>query len=85
MASETGIEPSLLERVDGLLGKYGDLDHCADEVIDAHIAKIALGCPGVPLGILQQCEIEAYARGYSISCSPKGAFPYFIGPYSGGR
>jgi hypothetical protein len=65
------VEPSLIERVDGLLGKYGDLDHCADEVIDAHIAKIALGCPGVPLGILRQCEIEAYARGYSRALALK--------------
>lgn len=72
MTSKTKVEPSLLERVYGLLGKYGDLDQRADEVIDAYIAKIALECPGVPLGVLRQCEIEASARGYSRALALKG-------------
>jgi len=64
MTSKTKAQ-TLRERVESLLGQYGDLDGRADEAIDAYVAKAALDCPGIPLGVLRQCEFEAYARGYS--------------------
>ena len=55
--------PTLRDQVESLLGQYEDLDRRADEAIDTYIA--GLRCPGVPLGVVRQCEFEGYARGYS--------------------
>jgi hypothetical protein len=64
MASKAKAQ-TLRERVESLLGQYGNLDRRADEAIDAYVANTALECPGIPLGVLRQCEFEAHARGYS--------------------
>jgi hypothetical protein len=56
---------TLRKQVENLLEQYGNIDRCADEAIDAYVAKAALESPGIPLGVLRQCEFEANARGYS--------------------
>jgi len=58
---------TLRDQVDRLLGKYIALDQTADDLIDAYVSDVALKCPGIPPGVVRQCEFEIHARGYSRS------------------
>ena len=55
---------SLGEQVDELVCEYADITNRIDMVIDAHISNVAHVCPGVPIGVLKQCEITARSNGF---------------------
>jgi hypothetical protein len=50
--------------VERLIAEYIRLDQRADDAIDAYVDGLKLKCPGVPTGVLRQCEFEARALGY---------------------
>jgi hypothetical protein len=37
-------------------------------VVERHLDKVAAECPGVPPGVLQQCEVGAFARSNYCLC-----------------
>ena len=43
-------------RIDEMLATYAELDHEAHELLDLHVAAYVAMNPGVPSGVIKQCE-----------------------------
>ena len=52
---------TVVERIDEMLADYEKLDDEAHKLFDLHIAEMRVELPGVPFGVLKQCEITARA------------------------
>jgi hypothetical protein len=52
---------TVVERIDEMLAEYEKLDDEAHELFDLHIAEMRAELPGIPFGVLKQCEIAARA------------------------
>ena len=50
------------DTVDVLLAEYGELDKRAEVLINDYVAELAVTKPGVPVGVLRTCEIDARAN-----------------------
>jgi hypothetical protein len=46
------------ERIDQMLAQYTTLEHDAFELIDAIVKEMCHEHPGMPVGIVKQCEIH---------------------------
>jgi hypothetical protein len=55
---------ALVVRAERWLDEQAPRNRRADEMIDEYTSSIAARA-GLPLGVLRQIEIEAYARGFS--------------------
>src|SRR5262249_33659451 len=53
---------TVLDRINDMLATYEVLDAEAHEIIDAYIEDVVRPrCPGIPTGVLRQCEIDGRA------------------------
>jgi hypothetical protein len=53
------------ERIDRILASYEQLDREAHDLLDRHVAEHCAAHPGVPAGVVKQCEFTNRA-GYTL-------------------
>ena len=63
LAKKKADEPTLAERIDGLIEQYYALDDEADAIIDSWVDEHSRRCPGVPKPSLRAMEIDARTGG----------------------